>query len=99
MALLPLFKVDDVQLTLWQTKWKALLDVLLSSRITNGVFIQNITTTAGANTIPHLLGRMQLGWFLTDIQGIATVYRSQPFNATSLTLTVSTPVTLSIWVF
>ena len=82
-----------------QTRWKSQLDPLLANSLNNVSLLSNISLAIGANTINHLLGRAQQGWFLVDIQGAATVYRSQPFNSTTLTLTSSAPVTVSIGVY
>lgn len=53
----------------------------------------------GDNVINHLLGSTPVGWYLTDIQGAQTVYRSSPFNPLTLTLTASGPVVVSLAVF
>lgn len=56
--------------------------------------------TASTNVINHKLGRMQQGWVITDINNVATsIYRSQPFNDKTLTLTSSGAVTVNIWVY
>lgn len=99
MSNLPLFKINDTQLTLWQTRWKSQLDVLLSNVLTGGVLLTNVSLVAGNNVINHTLGRMQRGWFVVDQTGASAVFRAQPFNTTTLTLSASAPVTISLWCF
>lgn len=53
----------------------------------------------GVTTINHKLGQVQQGWFIIDINGAATVYRSQPFNDKTLVLTSNAAVTVNIGVF
>lgn len=96
---LPLFKTDVVDLTLLQNKWKSVLDPILKNPLNGVSILKNITLAIGSNKIPHLLDQTQVGWFITDINGIATVYRSQPLNAAYLYLTSSAVVTVSLGVF
>jgi hypothetical protein len=77
----------------------AILNPVLANPLNSVSILSNVSLIAGANTINHKLGRMQLGWFLVDTQGTATVYRSASFNDLTLTLTASAPVTVSIGVF
>lgn len=66
----------------------------------NGVIIiKNIPLIDGATTISHGLGRMMLGWTIVDIDGVAEIYRSQPMNAKTLTLTSTAAVNVNIGVF
>jgi hypothetical protein len=81
------------------TQWKSLLDPLLASPLNDVSILKNVQLKNGTTTINHLLGAVQQGWFLVDIQGAATIYRSRPFNATTLTLTSNASVTVSIGVF
>ena len=91
----------STQLTFPQllTKWSSILNPLLANPFNNITILPTVSLTTGVNNINHLLGRMQKGWIIIDIQGPATVYRSQPFNNTTLTLTSSANVTLTIGVF
>lgn len=99
MAQLPIFKDDNQSLMLMQTKWKSILDPVIAGQLTAGNFIQNVSIVPGTNVINHLLGRQQQGWFLTDQTAVPYIYRSQPFNSTTLTLSSSTSLTISLWVF
>lgn len=83
-----------------QTKWAASLNPLLALPILNGNLISNVfLTTAVPKAINHLLGRNPLGWFLTDQNSSATIWRTQPFNQYTLTLEASADITISFWVF
>ena len=82
-----------------QTRWASQLNPLLANTLINGLFIQNISIVSGKNVINHLLGRQQQGWMLADQTAAASVYRSQPFNDITLTLTSSAPCQISLWVF
>ena len=81
------------------TRWKSIIDPLLSNPMTNMSILPNVSLVTGVNVINHGLQQMQQGWVVTDIQGSATVYRSAPFNNLTLTLTASAPVVMSIAVF
>lgn len=81
------------------TRWKSLLDPVLKNPLNSVRFLPNVELKTGVNRINHLLQQLQQGWFLTDIQGAAQIYRSAPFNATTLTLTSDADVTVSIGVY
>lgn len=93
--LLPL----NLSLDLMQTKWKSIIDVMLKNNLNSVSILQGVALVNGATTINHLLGRVQQGWFLVDIDGAATIYRSQPFNDKTLILTSDAAVTVNIGVF
>lgn len=99
MSQLPLFKSDDQSLSLLQTKWKSVLDPVLAIPILGGVQLKSISLKAGETVINHLLGRMQQGWFLTDQNASASIYRSKPLNDKTLSLTSSAAVIVSLWVY
>lgn len=82
-----------------KNKWAQSLNPVLANSILSGNIVQNQRLIAGANIINHGLGRVLQGWFITDQNGVATIYRSQPMNASTLTLTSSAIVTCSLWVF
>lgn len=82
-----------------QTRWKALLDPFLANRIAGSSILPNVQLANGTTVVNHKLGRTMQGWFLVDVQGAATIFRSQPFNNLTLTLTSNAAVTVSIGVF
>lgn len=85
--------------SLMQTKWKSLLDPILANPLNGISILESVKLINGVTVVNHKLGRTQQGWFLTDIQGAATVYRSAAFNNLTLTLTSSAAVTCNIGVF
>lgn len=96
---LPVFQDPNQNLMLIQRSWKSNLDPLLKATILNGKQLTNVDLNKGSTTIPHGLSGTQKGWFLTDIQGSANIYRSEPFNNTNLILTSTSAVTVNIWVY
>jgi len=81
------------------TIWRQILNSFKSQFILNGNLITNQALKIGANVIYHNLGQPQRGWIITDIDGAAEIYRSQPFNSKTLTLTSNAAVTVSLWCF
>ena len=81
------------------TKWSSILNPLIANPLNQISILKNINLASGNNQIPHLLGRMQQGWFLTDINAAATVYRYSPFNGDFLYLNASAPAVVNIGVF
>jgi hypothetical protein len=82
-----------------QTKWASELNPVLAIPLLHGTQLTEISLINGVTVINHRLQRTQQGWLITDISAAATIYRSQPFNSTSLTLTSSAAVTISLWVY
>lgn len=89
----------NLPLGLMQTRWKSLLDPWLGNPVSGIRILSNVVLNNGTTVINHGLGQVQQGWFLVDIQGAATIYRSAPFNDLTLTLVSSAKVTVSIGVF
>jgi len=75
------------------------LNPIIASPLSSSSILKNIVLKTGANTINHQLGRMMSGWSIVDINALATIYRSQPLNDLTLTLTASAPCTVNIQVF
>jgi hypothetical protein len=96
---LTIFNSSLPELSLLQTSWASSLNPLLTNPLNGVNILKNVVLKSGNNQINHLLGRVQQGWFLTDIQGSATVYRSKPFNDSFITLNSSANVTVNIGVF
>jgi hypothetical protein len=80
-------------------KWAATLNPVLTKPINSSQSIIAFSLVAGVNTIPHKLGQQLQGWYITDINAAITLFRSEPFNKYSLTLTASGPATINIEVF
>lgn len=96
---LPIFQSPSREMSLMQTEWASRLDPLIESPLSQGNFLKNVSLANGVTVINHLLSRKQQGWFIIDVNGAATVYRSQPFNALTLTLTSNAAVVVSLYVF
>jgi hypothetical protein len=92
---LPLLKSFD----LLTNQWKAILDPIVANPILQGLQLTGISLSTSATTVPHTLGRVQQGWFITDYSAAATVFRTGSYNSSNMILTASAPVTVSIWVF
>lgn len=81
------------------TRWKALLDPLLANPLNSVNILENQALVNGVTVINHKLGRKMEGWFITDINGAATIFRSASFNSQTLTLTSNAAVTINLAVF
>ena len=82
-----------------QNRWADILNPLIRNPMSQGTYLNNVVLASGANVINHTLGHMQQGWLITDINSAATIYRSQPFNNLTLTLTSSAAVTVTLYVY
>lgn len=96
---LTIFKDDNQNLMLLQNSWSAQLNPLLNNPMTKGLLLKDIALVSGPNVINHKLSRNMQGWFITDIDNAASIYRSAPFNSSTLTLTSNVTCTVSLWVF
>ena len=81
------------------TRWASILNPVLVNPMTNVSILLNVQLKVGANSIPHLLGQQQQGWFFVDKQAAGDAYRTAPFNDKTLTLTSTTAMTVDIGVF
>lgn len=96
---LNLFKSQDQTLMLLQKQWTSQLNPLLANMLTQGSLLKDISLINGATTFNHYLGAQMTGWILVDQNALASIYRSEPLNSTTLTLTSDAIVTVSLWVF
>ncbi|HEY1646032.1 MAG TPA: hypothetical protein VGF75_06775 [Candidatus Saccharimonadales bacterium] len=86
----------------WETAnplWAQVLNPFINGPLNNIQIISNYQFLMGTNIISHKLGRLMIGWFLIDPQGVTSVYRSAPLNSLTITLTSSADFTSSIGVF
>lgn len=95
---LPILHTDDKDISLLQTNWSAQINPVITNPANLSLQI-SADLIVGVNVINHGLGRMQQGWVITDINSVCTIYRSQPFNALTLTLVSSAVATVSLGVF
>lgn len=96
---LPLIQSTDRTLMLLETQWSQMLNPVLALPLNQGLVLKSVSLANGTTVLNHLLGRMLQGWFIVDINGPALVYRSQPKNNLTLTLTSNASVTADIFVF
>lgn len=96
---LPLIKDDNQTMQLIQTKWSSILNPLLAKPISSAGQLKGINLINGVTVVNHLLGRTMQGWIITDSDAASTIYRSQPFNNLTLTLTSNAACTVDIMVF
>ena len=82
-----------------QNAWTKELNPVLAMPLNQGIMLEDITLQVGANVINHLLGRKMIGWIIIDQDAQASMFRSQPLNNKTLTLTSDAIVTLKLWVF
>lgn len=82
-----------------QTTWATQLDPVVNFAPNQGLLLKNIALDAGVNVVNHLLGKNMQGWIIIDQNASASIYRSQPMNNLTITLTSNAPVTVSMWVF
>jgi hypothetical protein len=95
----PLVQTSDRNINQLQSNIVPQLNNLSKNPVVNNSIITGQALIAGATTFNHKLGRIPSHWYVTDQDGAATIYRSQPFNATTLTLTSSAAVTCNVVIF
>jgi hypothetical protein len=86
----------------WETAnplWAQVLSPVINNPTNNIQIIPNYSFKTGTNILNHGLGRLMLGWFVIDPQGIGTLFRSASLNSKTLTLTSSADFVSSIGVF
>ena len=96
---LPIFKDPNQNLMLMQTKWAGQLNPVLSNPSVSPLLLSGVRLANGVTVINHMLTYKMRGWRIVDIDGAATIYRSAPLNALTLTLTSSAAVNVSLEVF
>lgn len=96
---LNLFKSPNQILMLLQKQWTSQLNPLLAVSLTQGSLLPDTKLINGVNTFNHYLGKQMTGWILVDQNALASIFRSQPLNSQTLTLTSNAEVTVSLWVF
>lgn len=97
---LPIYKDrNSPTFMLMQTVWARAIDPILAKPLSQANILEGVQLQSGVNVVNHLLGRKMQGWLISDINGIATIFRSEPLNDLTLTLTVSAPVVANLIVF
>lgn len=96
---LNLFKSNDQTLMLLQKQWMSQLNPLLGNILTQGSLLPMQKLVNGSTTFNHYLGKQMSGWIIVDQNAQANIYRSEPLNSQTLTLTSSAVCTVSLWIF
>lgn len=96
---LPIYQDQNKNMMFLQTNWATQLNPVIQKEIVQGILLKNISLLTGANIINHKLSRQMQGWMVSDIDAAVSIYRSQPLNDKTLTLTSSGAATISLWVF
>jgi hypothetical protein len=81
-----------------QTNVSYVLDPLVKVPFLDGAVMSQVTLASGSNRIAQPLQRRPLGWFITDRNSAATVYRTA-WDSNTITLTASAATTVDIWVY
>lgn len=79
-------------------KWATELDPIIRNQLIRGILVP-VKLINGVTVINHLLGRKQVGFIITDIDGAAIIYRSKPLNDLTLTITSNAAVNAVFWMF
>lgn len=65
------------------------------------VYVRNVSLSTSTTAVKHSLGRIPVGWVVTDIQGTATVWRDVTAKSTADTifLKASNAVIVDLMIF
>lgn len=99
---LPIYKSDDQDLMLMQTKWAQELNPVLNSPLLAGRLIRNVALINGSTQVDHKLGRKLQGWMVIRKRGAAEIYDSQDSNSMpqlTLSLVSNADVSVDLYVF
>lgn len=97
--MLPIFQSQSREMSQMQTEWASQLNPLLDMPFSSGLLLTGVHLINGVTTINHKLARKLQGYIITDIDSAATIFRSQPKNALTLTLTSNAATNVSLFVF
>ena len=99
---LPIFQSSDDTLSLIQTKWASVLNILLGNPSLQNIILPNVAVINGQTVINHLLGKKLQGWRIVGLNAAATIYDSQstnPHPELTLILNSNAAATLQLEVF
>jgi len=97
-----LINTSDSDLNQVQQNLVRTLNPIYNTQILGGNLLQNVTLKMGTNSINHKLGRTLVGWQLTRIRALSTIYDTQDSNKSptlTLDLTSSADVIVDLYVF
>jgi hypothetical protein len=93
---------NDQDLATVQQNLVRTLNPIFNTNTLGGNILTSIALTSGVNSINHKLGRNLSGWQIIRQRASADIWDSQDSNQTpnlTLTLNVSAPVTIDLYVF
>jgi hypothetical protein len=99
---LPFFQTAIQELSLLQTKWKSILDPVISQASVQSIILPNVPLKNGTTVVNHLLGRKLVGWKVIRQRASASIYDTQDSNQTpnlTLVLVSSAAVSVDLEVF
>lgn len=80
--------------------WAAQINPVLANLLIQGLPINSVVLVSGVSqTLNHGLGKNQTGFFVTDQNAAASIFRTLPFNSKTITLQSSADVTVNLWVY
>lgn len=100
--MLPIFKSEDKDFMLMQSKWSSQLNVLLGNPALQSSILKNVSLIAGTSTVNHLLGQKLQGWKIIRQRGPAAIYDNQDSNPRpelTLILISDTAVSVDLEIF
>ena len=102
MGKLPIQNGAAPSVAILQTTWAKELNPLLASLFTQGVTLQSVSLSSGANVVNHTLGHKLNGWLVVRQRAAATFFDTQDLNPTpavTLNLNASAAVVVDLYVF
>lgn len=91
-------KFQDKETTQLQDSVALILNQVTKKTLIDGVHVKNVALATGSNRFNHTLGRQPEGWDVVDRDAAADIFRSA-WDANTITLDASAPVTIAIWIF
>ena len=77
---LPFFQTKDQDLSLMQSRWKGILDPVLSNPSIQSIILERVSLGVGETSIDHKLGRKPIGWRVIRLRAPAFIFDVQDFN-------------------
>lgn len=90
---------QKLPLDLMQTRWASEIEPVINLPPNQGVLLKNIQLANGVTVINHRLSKQMQGYIITDQDAAASIHRSKPLNASTLTLTSNAACNISLWCF
>jgi hypothetical protein len=100
---IPYQQTDDRQFNQFQVALGKALSPVVGNPINFGLQLNSVALSASqTNSIPHMLDRNLIGWFIVRQRANSVVWDAQDSNTTpsqTLSLNCSADTTVDIWVF